>query len=206
MSYLLFSYLSQQFQYLTPMFFDSIYTIYRFQATIDNFSEVSTEFIVVFYYCRFNICRESVKETRAICNVLINKVFRPAVARKDKDFFTMADHLAKGMWAMNPILDTNAYLVIMHNFLKPLPSQDNNNACRKNNAKSIQNNNADEFITLTLWERNKLMITYASLYYIRFTYARIFYNYLIYLSLWLMKVCPFLAYYMFGFRDSHVRV
>lgn len=49
----------------------------------------------------------------------------------------------------------------------------------------------------------KLIILY--LWTFRFTIMRVYHQYVIYISMWLMENFPFLAYYMFGRANSHVK-
>nr|XP_015837413.1 PREDICTED: uncharacterized protein LOC655780 isoform X2 [Tribolium castaneum] len=140
---------------------------------------------------RFNICRDSVEETSEICRILADQIFRPAIERKDKDFIEMATHLSDGMWAMNPTLNAKIYLNLVYRLLQ---SPNNNN---QSNSFLIELNFFETglyyFLILVIWS-------------LQFNIFRIYHNYTQYVSLWLMDVFPFLAYYKFGYANSHVKV
>ncbi|RZC37220.1 uncharacterized protein BDFB_006822, partial [Asbolus verrucosus] len=141
---------------------------------------------------RFNICRDSVEETAEICRVLAYKLLRPAVAKKDKDFVAMATYLTQGMWTMNPSLETKIYLNLLDRMLQP-PNNSNNN-------------NKELYIPLNLFQRINLNFITCVIWTLQFRIVRLYFNHLQTTALWLMKVCPFLAYYAFGYSNSHVTV
>lgn len=116
----------------------------------------------------------------------------------------MATHLIEGMWVMNPLLRTNTFLFLVFSLLQE-PSENtyqNNN----NNKKNDNDKNEDPYVTLDRTDRVMLNWVEGFTYYIQFNCVRIVLNLLQYLTLWLMNVCPFLAYYMYGYRNSHVKV
>ncbi|XP_044265639.1 uncharacterized protein LOC123011968 [Tribolium madens] len=138
---------------------------------------------------RFNICRDSVSETSEICRILADQIFRPAVERKDKDFIEMATHLSNGMWAMNPTLNAKIYLNLVHRLLQ-----------------SSNNNQIEFLIELNFVEKILYHFLILVIWSLQFNVFRVYHNYTQYVSLWLMDVFPFLAYYKFGYSNSHVKV
>lgn len=142
-------------------------------------------------FYRFNICRDSVEETTEICRILADQIFLPAVEKKDKDFIQMATYLSNGMWAMNPTLNARIYLNLLYNLL-----QSSNN-----------NNRSNEFlIELSFVEKMLYYFLNLTIWSLQFTIFRVYHNYTQYVSFWLMEVFPFLAYYKFGYANSHVKV
>ncbi|KAG5890638.1 hypothetical protein JTB14_034928 [Gonioctena quinquepunctata] len=137
---------------------------------------------------RFNICRGSVEETREICNLLIDNVFRIRIEEKNKNFLSMSRHLIRGMWAMNPVLDFKSFMTLLHDLVR---NNDSSNS---------------EFLQLNWKERCNVYIINNTVFLFKFDLYRVYQNFMMHLSLWLMKVFPFLAYYMFGRSNSHVRI
>lgn len=140
---------------------------------------------------KFNICRDSLDETTAICKSLADNVFKPAVDNKDKEFITMATYLINGMWSLNPLFEKDVYLNLLHRVLWSSDSANNNPADK-------------EYIPLTFSKKILFYIYLLTIWSVKFTVFKMFHNYNQLLSLWLMKVYPFLAYYQFGYVDSHV--
>lgn len=140
-------------------------------------------------FCRFNICRDSVEETREICRIIAQDVLRPLIEKKDHDFITMATYLSDGMWSMNPTLNAKIYLNIVHSLLTP---------------NYIEPNNKNYFIPLNIFQRFILNLVAFVIWSLQFEYAKRFWNWFQYVCFWLMKFFPFLAYYQFGRSNSHV--
>jgi hypothetical protein len=144
---------------------------------------------------RFNICRDSVDETTAICRTLAYKVFKPAIEKKDKDFIEMATYLSDGMWSMNPTLNAKIYINMLYKLLK-VPNNNNNNLEKE-----------ELSVELNFLQRMILNMLIFVVWTLQFTIPKLYHNYTQYISLWLMRVFPFLAYYQFGYSDdSHVYV
>nr|CAD7601260.1 unnamed protein product [Timema genevievae] len=59
---------------------------------------------------RFNICRESVLETRILCQRLVDEVFVAGLTAPPPQFAEMARSLLDGTWAMVPFIDHDAFL------------------------------------------------------------------------------------------------
>ncbi|XP_063222502.1 uncharacterized protein LOC134531005 isoform X2 [Bacillus rossius redtenbacheri] len=58
---------------------------------------------------RFNICRESVLETRMLCRMLSERVLGPALASPPPQFDAMSHALLHAMWAVVPVIDHAAF-------------------------------------------------------------------------------------------------
>lgn len=69
---------------------------------------------------RFNICRESVEETRQICDELIRQVFHVEMRKRDKDFLEMSRYLCDGLWCMEPTLNANVMLNILYDLVQQI--------------------------------------------------------------------------------------
>lgn len=120
--------------------------------------------------------------------MLIDSAFAPNVKNQDKDFLHMADALVSGMWVMHPILDTQLFLYLLYNVLNL----------------NVTNNNVIPQIELDLRTRFNLFWLNTVLRFVKYSPVRGFYNLLQYITFWLMKHFPFLAYYQYGYSRSHV--
>lgn len=59
---------------------------------------------------RYNICRETVEETRQVCQLLSKRVFTPCLENVPEYFEHMARVMLDGMWSVNPTVDVEAVL------------------------------------------------------------------------------------------------
>lgn len=136
---------------------------------------------------RFNICRESVQETREICDILMSQVFKPAFEERQPEFLEMASYLVNGLWSFCPFLRFKVFLSYLYMVMR-----------NSDDTKELT------YFKLDFFERIRLNITIATARSTRFSFWRIFHNTVQNFSVWLMKVFPFLAYYQFGKSKSHV--
>lgn len=138
---------------------------------------------------RFNICSGSVEETKTICNLLIAKVFKPEIEKKNTDFLSMSYYLCKGLWAMDPMLHYKPFMCNLHNLVQE------NYKCE-----------AANYFRMTLFHRFYFKLYQWVFYSLKFNIFRIYHNKVRILSLRIMKICPFLAYYKFGVQDSIIKI
>ncbi|XP_060806644.1 uncharacterized protein LOC106135229 [Amyelois transitella] len=57
---------------------------------------------------RYNICRKTFAETREVCQILLDRVFTPALENAPEYFEHSARVMLDGMWHVNPTLDAEA--------------------------------------------------------------------------------------------------
>lgn len=146
---------------------------------------------------RFNLCRESLDETKEICEELINRVFYPLLQKKEKKFLQMTSYMINGLWYIFPNLNFRVFLTYLYDIVKPNP-----NECSNNND-FIE---GDKYFDLTLSERLLYKrICYAT-YMLRYDFVRIFLNFLHHLTIWIVHRYPFLAVYAFGYKNAMVFV
>lgn len=97
---------------------------------------------------------------------------------------------------MNPLFEYKAFIHV------------NVNVLASPRSKSINNNNSVDFVDFELnWFQKiyaRMILGFLALF--RFNVVRIFHQYVMYVSMWLMEHFPFLAYYRFGRINSHVKV
>lgn len=139
---------------------------------------------------RFNICKGSVEETKAICEKLVDRVFIPHFKQNDPECIEMSKYMVNGLWAVTPVLNFNVVFCALSMLLR-------------NNLKYDEN---EEFKKLTFWERILFYYALAILFTLRWTPFRWFYNHTRYWDLWFAKNFPLLAYCKFGFRQVHVTI
>ncbi|XP_072399463.1 uncharacterized protein [Diabrotica undecimpunctata] len=148
---------------------------------------------------RFNICRESVEETKEICNLLIDRSFFPQVDKKDRTYLKMSRHLVHGLWTMNPALRYKVMMNYLYDLLKPVDNNNNNN-----NQKLVEDK---KMFDLNLIMRFRFwFLGFAVNLLLKYSIFRLIFNWLEHLALWLMEVCPFLAYYSFGKANTLVKI
>lgn len=167
---------------------------------------ICTYLVLALNIFRFNICRESVEETREICNELVERVFKPYMLKKHQDFYDMSNALLSGMWCMMPLFIHKPFIHIIATVIVKSSSQ---------NVKSI-NNNDTRIVKSTVyqipdfklknWEKIYAQVVVGFMRLFRFSAFRIFHQYVIYIALWLMEYFPFLAYYSFGRANSHIKI
>lgn len=129
-------------------------------------------------------------ETKQICNLLIDRVFLPRLKNPCGHFEKMSSALINGMWAMNPILESNVFVLYLEMVL-----QNDGDVHGK-----------EDFQKLKWPDRFKLRFILYTLWSLQFDLVRVFHNYLQIVTLWLMRNYPFLAYYKFGKANSCVLV
>ncbi|KAK0092167.1 hypothetical protein PV326_002050 [Microctonus aethiopoides] len=72
---------------------------------------------------RFNLCNGSVKECTFLCERLLEEVFVPHLAEKNKDFDEMSDVLLEGLWPINPFINNKAFkLFTNHLIISAIPN------------------------------------------------------------------------------------
>lgn len=125
---------------------------------------------------------------------MIDKVFRNGIEQENNEFYNMATYLVNGLWCMEPFLNTNVLLNYLYNVLQ----QNRNN--NENSRKFYRKMNRTEYFLY-----NFITFIFQNLVY-RYYIFKIVFNSLRRFSLWLMKVCPFLAYYQFGVKNSYVNI
>ncbi|CAH1957858.1 unnamed protein product [Acanthoscelides obtectus] len=140
---------------------------------------------------RFNICRESVTHTKKICELLIQRVFLHHMRKTSQEFDAMSKALLNGMWAMNPILQHDVFILYLHMVLE-------NSKDYKKPRPNLQ--------PLGTWGTMKLRVIIFVVWALQFTLIRLFYMYLQIFGLWLMRKFPFIAYYKYGKCVAHVSV
>lgn len=147
-------------------------------------------FIKKIKFSRFNICRDSVQETREICKILLKKVFLPLFEKPDKCVVEMINYLINGISAIDPLID---YYVCMTYLQMMLENQED--------YRKLENQNYEN---ISWWVKTKINIFSIIMKGLKVKVIRLYFQYTTILKLWLANVFPFLAYIKFGFKKGHV--
>ncbi|KAL1512480.1 hypothetical protein ABEB36_002065 [Hypothenemus hampei] len=139
---------------------------------------------------RFNICRGSLDETRAICQKLLERVFIPHIQKNDPEFLYMSRILVEGLWALQPVLNFNVILCMLHVFFY----------------EGVNNTDLPEYKKLAVWEKCLFYFVKAVFYSLRWAPTRWYFNHTRHRDNWLIQNFPFLAYYKYGFENTVVRI
>ncbi|XP_050295427.1 uncharacterized protein LOC126735472 [Anthonomus grandis grandis] len=139
---------------------------------------------------RFNICKGSVAETKAICEKLIERAFIPNINKKDPEFIEMSQYLCRGLWAIQPFLNFDVLWFLLN--------------CLLVNKMNMTNDN-ENYKKLTFKQKILLYVVCLTISSLKFAPFRWFHNNGKYRDLWLIKNFPFLAYYKFGFSNTKVK-
>lgn len=59
---------------------------------------------------RFNLCRNTVDETREVCQAVLERAFTPCLENVPEYFEHMARVMLESMWCVNPTIDVNGML------------------------------------------------------------------------------------------------
>ncbi|XP_063985542.1 uncharacterized protein LOC135166832 isoform X2 [Diachasmimorpha longicaudata] len=159
---------------------------------------------------RFNLCNGSINDSKALCRRLLEAVFIPNLAKNTKHFDEMSKALLKGLWPINPFIDIHAYKAMTYRLT--LTAVSNNNTI-------IINNNNDNNNSLTFSDKsmpihsrlilNSQLFVHRYLLQTRFWWSRIFrafFNSLMRMAIYLSEKFPFLAYCIFGRKQSHFNI
>ncbi|XP_065167097.1 uncharacterized protein [Atheta coriaria] len=138
---------------------------------------------------QFNICRHSAEDTRAVCQLIIEKQLRKYAEQRDPLFVKMASTLVEGMQVMQPFLCPGLTLVVILRLVSP-----GSQLLKEEMAKL----NKDQ-----LWSYNFEQLVINSC---RHWFWRWYLNMTLHVSLWLMKYFPFLALWKYGRKDGYVRI
>ncbi|XP_076267929.1 uncharacterized protein LOC143200990 isoform X1 [Rhynchophorus ferrugineus] len=140
----------------------------------------------------FNICRDSVKETEAICEEILQKVVKPQFERESSDYNEMVTYMIDGLWSLNPFLDTESFQFYLKMVLNSCPL-----------AKIPE---TEEYKSLSRLAKIKVKIVIQHVIFMRFSLIRNLLNYVQRAGIWIIQRYPFLAFYRYGKANSYIRV
>ncbi|XP_066142864.1 uncharacterized protein [Euwallacea fornicatus] len=138
----------------------------------------------------FNICRDSLEETRAICNEIAIEVLKPQIAKREERYIKMCEHLLNGLWSISPILEFNSFMFYM-------------NATLIKSTESISDQN-EEYKKLTWDQKARLQIILFVMDNMRYSIVRVLLRYSQYFTFWLVKHFNCLSWWQFGVKKLKV--
>ncbi|XP_033227618.1 uncharacterized protein LOC117179701 [Belonocnema kinseyi] len=148
---------------------------------------------------KYNLCSGTVAECRTLCRGLLDDIFIPVLEKENKEFEQMAHILIEGLWPIIAFLEPKAYLA----FTLQLAT-----SATTNNNHSVTND------TASLPLKSKILFNlqinvHKYLLQTRYWWSAIFrfcYNNLTRFAMFLTENFPFLAYLIFGKKQSNVNI
>lgn len=138
---------------------------------------------------RFNICRQSVEETKQICNLLMEQVYYPEIKKKDKDFLELCYYFVKGTSAALPLFQFKSILCLLYNLVQHNPDI----------SKPV-------YFELNYFQKWHYGLLTSCGNILKSYLWRTICNKLIYWSALCLKAFPFVAYYYYGFKQATVDI
>ncbi|KAJ8670246.1 hypothetical protein QAD02_001505 [Eretmocerus hayati] len=148
---------------------------------------------------RYNLCSGTVEECNALCKRLLEDVFLPCFAKKNKDFEEMGRVLLEGLWPVNPHLDPKAYTAFTLHLATSVSTNNNHSIVIDTSSMSLYSR---FMLNAQLMVHRYLMPP--SYWWSRF--FRAYFNSQMRLAIFLTERFPFLAYWLFGRRESQVNI
>ncbi|XP_063704779.1 uncharacterized protein LOC134834143 isoform X2 [Culicoides brevitarsis] len=143
----------------------------------------------------YNICKETFRETEDRLEAIRSQIYRPYIQKCTQDFITMTKDLIEGFWCFNPMLDYDSFMY----FVKYLTGIEEYSYWSSTGSRNIKSLNWYSRLILYL-----LVTVHCVL--LDFWIFRMYYNFQILYSEFLIKYFPFLAFYKFGIKESYVRI
>lgn len=148
---------------------------------------------------KYNLCAGNLEETRALCKRLLEELFLPRLSKKNEKFYTNSKIVIEGLWPMVPQLDTDAFIAFTFR-LAAYASTNNNHSIEIDTS------------SMTPYSRFRLsshMFVHTHLLARDAWWApffRAYFNGTVRLSVFLTEHFPFLAYWVYGTKASHVDI
>ncbi|KAH8383981.1 hypothetical protein KR009_011589, partial [Drosophila setifemur] len=183
---------------------------HRIQLYDNDFLEATTHMWRVLGFLlgikdEYNICSRSWKESKPRLDIVMRKVYEPALEHTGEDFHRMTEALIHGLWHMNTMLSVNAQIF----FTKRL-------ACVKGfEYYSFDHENGEErdperrlkYYDMGWWDR--FIVSYGLFfvtYLHRYAIVRWYLNFRIWLGDMLTYYLPYVAIWKFGLDGAYVRI
>ncbi|CAH1164152.1 unnamed protein product [Phaedon cochleariae] len=141
---------------------------------------------------RFNICRESVKETKEIFEELLKRVFIPGMQQIGEDYYDSAEALVGGLQGMTPGLRLDVLLHLLHMVM------DGHN--------DITKSAKDHLAPLDESGLAKLKLLMNIQWAMQYRVFRFFIDKFYYSMIWCWRNFPIAAYWKFGIKDAKIKI
>lgn len=148
---------------------------------------------------KYNVCMETVEETRALCSKILDKVFLTSVINYKKNFDEMGQMLIKGFWPFLPALDPAAFSALTLHLASLADINNNRNIEIDYDSMSFY---SKSLFNIELFVLRYLMPT-------KYWWSVIFrtlFNYLMILAIYLIQHFPLLAYWSFGIKQAKIDI
>ncbi|XP_076234990.1 uncharacterized protein LOC143179580 [Calliopsis andreniformis] len=148
---------------------------------------------------KYNICTGSVEETRALCRRLLDEMFLPSLAKSNEDFEEMSRILLESLWPVNPFLEHKAFVTFTYTLASV-------SAANNNHPLKIDTSTLSWYSTCILNFQIFVHQYLLSSTYWWSSFFRLFLNAIMRLAIYLTENLPFLAYWTYGVKNSHVKI
>lgn len=135
---------------------------------------------------RFNICKTTVSETKAICDEIALTVMVSTTSKQEPAFKQMCQYLVEGMWPYNPFLEFHSFMFYMD--------------------VTLTNDRSSDSDKLKWHERLRVQILFLVFDWMKFSLVRKIMNCMNCSTQWLSRHFPLLAYWKYGVKNSYVRL
>lgn len=146
---------------------------------------------------KYNLCTGTVEETRLICQEIFEKIYVPALQKRNKDqYFTiMNTAMLEGVWPIFFPIDSSAYTA----FTLDLASYTSKTQFNHNNTMSTYSKIIYNLQHFTLKYLTNPVFIWSKFF-------RIILNKLLLISIYITEHFPLLAYLKFGKKYAHVNI
>ncbi|XP_015178275.1 PREDICTED: uncharacterized protein LOC107067353 [Polistes dominula] len=148
---------------------------------------------------KYNLCMETVEETRALCSKVLDEVFIPNVIKYKYNYYKNGKILIDGLWPFYPILDPPSFTTLTL-YVTSLITTNNNHSIEI------------DYDSMPLFSKTLLNIQFFVLNYllpIKYWWSvifRTFFNYSMIVTIYLTEHLPLLAYWTYGIKHSTINI
>ncbi|XP_016999171.2 uncharacterized protein [Drosophila takahashii] len=153
----------------------------------------------------YNICGSNWAESKLRLDIVMRKVYEPALANTGEDFYRMTEALINGLWHMNTMFSVDANIF----FAKRLAcvkgyeyfSFDHDNGVQQDPQQKLY------YYDMGWWDR--FIVSYGLFivtYLHRYALVRWYFNFRVWLVDVLTYYLPYIAIWKFGFKSAYVRI
>ncbi|KAM7361383.1 uncharacterized protein ACRADG_011587 [Cochliomyia hominivorax] len=183
---------------------------YRIQLYDEEFLEATSHMWRVLGYLlgikdEYNICGENWAETKLRLDIVLRKVYEPALENTTKDFDQMCKALLDGLWPINTSLTVGSFLYMTKRLAYVKGYEYYDFDCRPGT--TIDPKQHRYYKDLSWWDR--IVVFYALLlvtYLHKYDIVRWYLNFRVWLSEQLMYYLPYIAIFKFGIKWAYVRI
>ncbi|XP_011211327.2 uncharacterized protein LOC105231623 isoform X1 [Bactrocera dorsalis] len=153
----------------------------------------------------YNICGRNWAETRLRLDIVMRRVYRPALENTSEDFEKMTKALVEGLWPFNSTLSTGSVLY----FTKRLTYIKGYEYFSFDHLPGETIDPKQKLYYYDLGWYDRLLVTYGLLivtYLHKYSIVRCYLNFRVWLNELVFHYLPFLAIWQYGINNSYVRI